>query len=121
MLSKEVSQPLIVISSSAKSMQMWHPSLMVDARLVFRRYVTVDRSSQRQLFYYLVTRETPPNESSQPQDESTTSPDDSPLIIWLTGGPGCSSLDAYTYENGPFIFSAPGKKLPKGVLYLVGT
>lgn len=67
------------------------------------RYITVDDTTQRQLFYYLVTHEG--------ADESSIGRDESPLIIWLTGGPGCSSLDAFTYENGPFIFSAPGKRL----------
>jgi hypothetical protein len=72
------------------------------------RYVTVDDTTQRQLFYYLVTREGA-DESSSRRDESSSRNDDTPLIIWLTGGPGCSSLDAFTYENGPFIFSAPGE------------
>lgn len=25
-----------------------------------------------------------------------------PVVIWLTGGPGCSSELAVFYENGPF-------------------
>jgi serine carboxypeptidase-like clade 4 len=33
--------------------------------------------------------------------ESRTSQSD-PVVIWLTGGPGCSSELAVFYENGPF-------------------
>lgn len=33
--------------------------------------------------------------------ESRTSKTD-PVVIWLTGGPGCSSELALFYENGPF-------------------
>jgi len=28
-----------------------------------------------------------------------------PVVIWLTGGPGCSSSVAMFYENGPFKIS----------------
>lgn len=28
-----------------------------------------------------------------------------PVVIWLTGGPGCSSELAMFYENGPFQIS----------------
>jgi carboxypeptidase C (cathepsin A) len=27
---------------------------------------------------------------------------DDPVVVWLTGGPGCSSELAVFYENGPF-------------------
>ncbi|EOA32583.1 hypothetical protein CARUB_v10015873mg [Capsella rubella] len=34
--------------------------------------------------------------------ESRHKKEDAPVVIWLTGGPGCSSELAVFYENGPF-------------------
>uniref|UniRef100_A0A2N9IW73 Serine carboxypeptidase-like 18 n=1 Tax=Fagus sylvatica TaxID=28930 RepID=A0A2N9IW73_FAGSY len=54
-------------------------------------YVGVGDSNQSQLFYYFV--------------ESQRSPSEDPVLLWLTGGPGCSVLSAFFYESGPLAFS----------------
>mmetsp|Transcript_22639 Transcript_22639/g.34204 ORF Transcript_22639/g.34204 Transcript_22639/m.34204 type:complete len:526 (-) Transcript_22639:87-1664(-) len=35
--------------------------------------------------------------------EATSSPSDKPLVVWLNGGPGCSSLGGMFTELGPFV------------------
>ncbi|KAF2907301.1 carboxypeptidase C 1 isoform X2 [Oryza sativa Japonica Group] len=64
-------------------------------------YVTVEEQHGRNLFYYLV--------------ESERDPAKDPLVLWLNGGPGCSSFDGFVYEHGPFNFESGGsaKSLPK--------
>ncbi|KAF8034225.1 hypothetical protein BT93_C0494 [Corymbia citriodora subsp. variegata] len=53
-------------------------------------YIEVGELEDVQLFYYFV--------------ESERSPKDDPLVLWLTGGPGCSALSGLLFEIGPFTF-----------------
>ncbi|XP_074285230.1 serine carboxypeptidase-like 27 [Silene latifolia] len=61
-------------------------------------YVTVNKSAGRALFYWLT--------------ESPSNSDKNPLVLWLNGGPGCSSV-AYgaAEEIGPFHINNDGKTL----------
>ncbi|KAM7480946.1 hypothetical protein LguiB_005529 [Lonicera macranthoides] len=63
-------------------------------------YVTVNPTSGRALFYYF---------SESPQNSSTK-----PLVLWLNGGPGCSSLGAGAMmELGPFRVNKDNKTLSR--------
>ncbi|KAM7474763.1 hypothetical protein LguiB_022006 [Lonicera macranthoides] len=67
-------------------------------------YIGVGEKEDVQLFYYFV--------------ESERSPKYDPLLIWLAGGPGCSTLRAFFYENGPLIFNYEKSNGNKPVLEL---
>ncbi|CAO2817845.1 unnamed protein product [Amaranthus hypochondriacus] len=61
-------------------------------------YITVDKQAGKALFYWLT--------------ESPSDPDSKPLLLWLNGGPGCSSI-AYgaAEEIGPFHIQNDGSTL----------
>ncbi|XP_078434000.1 serine carboxypeptidase-like 45 [Wolffia australiana] len=60
----------------------------------FSGYIPVDDKNERALFYYFV--------------EAEADPLSKPLVLWLNGGPGCSSLGVGAFsENGPFRPSGP--------------
>ncbi|KAM3403102.1 hypothetical protein ACQJBY_006701 [Aegilops geniculata] len=53
-------------------------------------YVTTDEQLGKALFYWFF--------------EATEKPDDKPLVLWLNGGPGCSSVGfGQAQELGPFL------------------
>ncbi|XP_027183768.1 serine carboxypeptidase-like 21 [Coffea eugenioides] len=60
--------------------------------------------TRRHLFYYFV--------------ESERNPSKDPVVLWLNGGPGCSSFDGFVYEHGPFNFEAPQKQGEHPILHL---
>ncbi|KAL7083649.1 hypothetical protein ACP275_14G176200 [Erythranthe tilingii] len=63
-------------------------------------YITVNRTAGRAFYYYFA--------------EAQHSPSSLPLLLWLNGGPGCSSLAfGAMQELGPFRVHSDGKTLYK--------
>ncbi|KAI3789093.1 hypothetical protein L2E82_01880 [Cichorium intybus] len=65
-------------------------------------YIGVGESDDVQLFYYFI--------------ESEGDPENDPLMLWLTGGPGCSALSGLLYEIGPFTINYANFTLEKPML-----
>ncbi|CAA7023710.1 unnamed protein product [Microthlaspi erraticum] len=62
-------------------------------------YVAINKERNKNLWYYFV------------ESERNASTD--PVVLWLNGGPGCSSMDGFVYEHGPFNFEHTKTKAPR--------
>jgi carboxypeptidase C (cathepsin A) len=62
---------------------------------IYSGFVTVDQEYGANLFYYFV-------------GSASSNPLGDPLVIWLQGGPGCSSLFGAFVENGPSLIQKDG-------------
>lgn len=72
----------------------------VNFEVSFKQYAGyLDADKGRKLFYWFV--------------ESEADPENDPLVLWLNGGPGCSSIDGLLTENGPFRIHFDGKTVVK--------
>jgi carboxypeptidase C (cathepsin A) len=58
---------------------------------IYSGYLQIPNSGGKELHYMFYT--------------SQNSPANDPVVLWLNGGPGCSSMEGAFMENGPFIFS----------------
>ncbi|KAI6659308.1 Serine carboxypeptidase S10 family member 1-like [Oopsacas minuta] len=63
----------------------------------FSGYINVNKTHGNHFFYWFF--------------ESRSKPSEDPLILWLTGGPGCASTLALLVENGPFLIDNDNGKL----------
>ena len=57
---------------------------------MYSGYLTIPNSNGKQLHYMFIY--------------SQNNPVTDPVVLWLNGGPGCSSMEGAFMENGPYIF-----------------
>ncbi|CAN6480447.1 unnamed protein product [Victoria cruziana] len=57
---------------------------------MYTGYITVNETTSNNIFYYFIK-----SERNSTED---------PLILWLTGGPGCSGFSGIVFEIGPMRF-----------------
>lgn len=78
----------------------------------FAGHLPASADGEKQLFYWLFE---PDGIEESPSSRSNSGSHDEkvPLLIWLNGGPGCSSMDGLFLENGPFRLLPPKKSEDK--------
>ncbi|KAF5932729.1 hypothetical protein HYC85_028900 [Camellia sinensis] len=82
-----------------KNFSQLFDTILIEIVKKIYRYVTIDEAHGKKLFYYFVLSEAKPSSD--------------PVVLWLNGGPGCSSFDGFVYEHesapeGALVTQVPG-------------
>eukprot|EP01025_Chloroclados_australasicus_P047754 TRINITY_DN5387_c0_g1_i1.p1 TRINITY_DN5387_c0_g1~~TRINITY_DN5387_c0_g1_i1.p1 ORF type:complete len:512 (+),score=47.01 TRINITY_DN5387_c0_g1_i1:55-1536(+) len=79
---------------------------VIDPPHSYAGYFKLNRTYDAQMFYILI--------------ESQNDPDNDPLVVWLQGGPGCSSEFGIFYENGPYYLAENGSLARRPISWDLG-
>lgn len=71
--------------------EVHHPNISVGS---YAGFFTVNKTYNSNLFFWYVPAE--------------NNPENAPVVLWLQGGPGATSMYALFNENGPFVFDDDG-------------
>lgn len=79
--------------------RVYDPYLLVKGIKSYSGYLTVNKAYNSNLFFWFY--------------EAKNNPSTAPVILWLQGGPGASSLYGMLMENGPFGVNSKNKAEPR--------
>ena len=88
----------LTTATTTKDRVLHLPGLGAPATAHYSGFVEVDKASGSHLFYYYV--------------EAEQNPETAPVVWWMNGGPGASSLIGLFAETGPYILTSGNKLMP---------
>ena len=88
----------LTTATTTKDRVLHLPGLGAPATAHYSGFVEVDKTSGSHLFYYYV--------------EAEQNPETAPVVWWMNGGPGASSLIGLFAETGPYILTSGNKLMP---------
>ena len=83
---------------------------------VFLGYLKVDTIKYSNLFFWFIPAKG--TEILYEDNAIHQNDDNTPLLLWLNGGPGATSMYGLFHENGPFFINDDGKTLRGKKQYL---
>eukprot|EP00759_Apiculatamorpha_spiralis_P037250 PhF_6_TR37177/c0_g1_i1/m.54762 len=84
----------VVAASKGRLLKTNNPTICDPNVKQYSGYFNIDTATNKNYFYWAFS--------------SRSNPSTDPVVLWMTGGPGCSSLLALLTENGPCSVTADG-------------